>query len=170
MLSNTLDLRIPQFRNGDWLPIQFTIESAIIIHGNDVAADGSWTSLQRVTDRPDLFAPFRVHVDGVAVLDASQGFNGLQPGNSSQLEAFYLVVSARTGALSSDAHAVSGVRLECRPAASAADFVVIVVATPSSEGSDRPNLDLSPSDDALVIAVTAANPKTAVVIKKKTVV
>jgi beta-glucosidase len=48
--------------------------------------------------------------------------------------------------------------------ASAADFVVIVVATPSSEGSDRPNLDLSPSDDALVTAVTAANPKTAVVL------
>jgi hypothetical protein len=59
----------------------------------------------------------------VAVLDASQGFNGLQPGNSSQLEAFYLVVSARTGALSSDAHAVSGVRLECRPAAAKGTFV-----------------------------------------------
>lgn len=48
--------------------------------------------------------------------------------------------------------------------ATAADFVVVVVATPSSEGSDRPNLDLSQEDDALVTAVTGANAKTAVVL------
>ena len=47
--------------------------------------------------------------------------------------------------------------------AAAADVAVVFVSTPSSEGSDRPNLDLSAADDALVAAVTAAQPKTVVV-------
>jgi beta-glucosidase len=48
--------------------------------------------------------------------------------------------------------------------AAAADFVIVVVATPSSEGSDRPNLDLSLSDDALVTALVGANTMTTVVL------
>ena len=48
--------------------------------------------------------------------------------------------------------------------AAAADVAILCVSTPSSEGSDRPNLDLRASDDALVAAVTAAQPKTVVVL------
>jgi len=47
--------------------------------------------------------------------------------------------------------------------AAAADVAVLFVSTPSSEGSDRPDLDLSDADNALVAAVTAAQPRTVVV-------
>ena len=49
-------------------------------------------------------------------------------------------------------------------AAAAADAVVVCVSTPSSEGSDRPNLRLAPWDDALVEAVLGAQQKTVVVL------
>jgi beta-glucosidase len=38
------------------------------------------------------------------------------------------------------------------------------VSTPSSEGSDRPNLDLAPADDAMIVAATAAQPRAVVVL------
>lgn len=48
-------------------------------------------------------------------------------------------------------------------AARAADVAVVVVATTSEEGSDRPTLALPPWQDALVVAVAAANARTVVV-------
>jgi beta-glucosidase len=49
-------------------------------------------------------------------------------------------------------------------AAAAADVAVLCVSTPSGEGMDRADLSLSPEDDALVAAVTAAQPNTVVVL------
>ena len=48
--------------------------------------------------------------------------------------------------------------------AAAADVAVLCVSTPSSEGSDRPNLDLAADDDALIVAVLAAQLNTVVVL------
>ena len=47
-------------------------------------------------------------------------------------------------------------------AAAAADMAVVVASTPSSEGADRADLNLAPTDDALIAAVTAAQPNTVV--------
>ena len=49
-------------------------------------------------------------------------------------------------------------------AAAAADVAVVCVSTPSSEGADRPDLNLAAVDDALIAAVAAAQPRTAVVL------
>ena len=49
--------------------------------------------------------------------------------------------------------------------ARAARVAVVVVHDVESEGRDRANLDLSPSQDALVKAVAAANPRTVVVVQ-----
>ena len=49
-------------------------------------------------------------------------------------------------------------------AAAAADVAVVCVSTPSSEGADRPDLNLAAADDALIAAVAAAQPRTAVVL------
>ena len=49
--------------------------------------------------------------------------------------------------------------------AAAADLAVVVVATTSSEGSDRPTLALDQPFDALVAAVLAAQPNTVVVVR-----
>jgi len=47
--------------------------------------------------------------------------------------------------------------------AAQADVAIVVVATTSSEGSDRPNLDFPGNQDEVVYAVAAANPNTIVV-------
>jgi beta-glucosidase len=49
--------------------------------------------------------------------------------------------------------------------AAAADLAVVVVATTSSEGSDRPNLSLDAPFDDLATAVLAAQPNTVVVVR-----
>jgi beta-glucosidase len=49
-------------------------------------------------------------------------------------------------------------------AAKGADVAVVCVSTPSSEGVDRASLALSPIDDALVSALTNAQPNTVVVL------
>jgi beta-glucosidase len=49
--------------------------------------------------------------------------------------------------------------------AAAADLAVVVVATTSSEGSDRPTLSLDAPFDALAAAVLAAQPNTVVVVR-----
>jgi len=128
LLGNTLDMRTTQFRNGDWVPIQFEIENANLRHSTSVAADGSWETVQHIDGASgvDLFAPFHVWADGVMMVDASimYGLNAkaLRLSNTT-LDQFYVVVSARTGAASSDGHAISGLRVECRPAANTAAFV-----------------------------------------------
>ena len=128
LLGNTLEMRTSSFRNGDWVPIQFEIENANLRHSTSMAADGSWETVQRVEGASgvDLFAPFHVWADGVMMVDASimYGLNAkaLRLSNTT-LDQFYIVVSARTGAVSSDGHAISGLRLECRPAANTGSFV-----------------------------------------------
>ena len=49
--------------------------------------------------------------------------------------------------------------------AAAADLAVVVVATTSSEGADRPNLSLDAPYDALAAAIIAAQPNTVVVVR-----
>ena len=49
--------------------------------------------------------------------------------------------------------------------AAAADLAVVVVATTSSEGSDRPTLSLDAPFDALAAAVLAAQPNTVIVVR-----
>ena len=126
LLGNTLDMRTSSFRNGRWVPIQFEIENANVHHSTSLNPDGTWVSVQRVDDTVDLFAPFHIWVDGVMMVDASilygQHATELRRSNAS-LDAFYIVLSARTGALSSDGHAISGLKVECRPAALTATFV-----------------------------------------------
>ena len=128
LLGNTLDMRTSSFRNGDWVPIQFEIENANLRHSTSMAPDGSWETVQRVEGASgvDLFAPFHVWADGVMMVDASimYGLNAkaLRLSNTT-LDQFYVVVSARTGAVSSDGHAISGLRIECRPAALTSTFV-----------------------------------------------
>jgi len=50
-------------------------------------------------------------------------------------------------------------------AAASADVVVLMAGVVTSEGSDRPSLSLPNNQDALISAVAAANPKTALVLK-----
>jgi hypothetical protein len=50
-------------------------------------------------------------------------------------------------------------------AAASADVVIVMAGVVTSEGSDRPNLSLPNNQDALISAVAAANPKTALVLK-----
>jgi len=73
-----------------------------------------------------------------------------------------LVAPIARVAAAGDAPGAAAARMAA--AAAAADAAVLVVATPSSEGSDRPDLDLSPADAAIVAAVLAAQPKTVVVL------
>ncbi len=73
-----------------------------------------------------------------------------------------LVAAIARVATAGDAPGAAAARVAA--AAAAADAAVLVVATPSSEGSDRPNLDLSPADAAIVAAVLAAQPRTVVVL------
>ena len=126
VLSNTIGVRVPQFRSGDWVPLQFQIVNTKYFASEDMDADGSWDFVHEMPDRADMFAPFHTWVGGGLVLDPNMIYGqmaaALSAGNST-LDAFYIVVSARTGALSSDAHAVSGLRLECRPAAPTPVFV-----------------------------------------------
>ena len=126
LLGNTLDMRTSSFRNGSWMPIQFEIENANVRHSYNVNPDGTWGSVQLVDNTVDLFAPFHIWVDGVTMVDASilYGLHAteLRRSNAS-LDAFYIVVSARTGTVSSDSHAISGLKVECRPAAITGSFV-----------------------------------------------
>lgn len=46
--------------------------------------------------------------------------------------------------------------------AAAADLAIVCANTPSSEGADRVDLDLAPSDTALIAAIVAAQPRTVV--------
>jgi hypothetical protein len=115
-------------RAARWIPIQFMIQnSAFITSELKQADDGSWTWQQEsTTNGVDMFVPASVWVDGGVVLHTGM-MNSLYAAAlrdvNTSLDAFYVVVSARTGELSSDAHAISGLRLECRPAAYTGAFV-----------------------------------------------
>jgi hypothetical protein len=122
LMSNTLGFSISRFRNERWVPIQFMIQNSAFFFGDVLGADGSWISVERTNNRTELFAPSKAWVDGGLVLEDTNMMNdqnaaALKAVNTSSLDSFYVVVSARTGELSSDAHAISGLRLECRPAA-----------------------------------------------------
>ncbi|MFU8854900.1 glycoside hydrolase family 3 C-terminal domain-containing protein [Micromonospora sp. SL1-18] len=54
---------------------------------------------------------------------------------------------------------------EATAAAASADVVILMAGVVTSEGSDRPGLSLPNNQDALISAVAAANPRTALVLK-----
>ena len=124
VVSNTLGVRTTQFRNGDWVPIQMMIQNINFFYEMHMSFSAGWI-VERLTNGPNLFAPMMTWVDGVMVLSGSITFGsetiasafGNRAANAS-MDAFYVVVSGRTGTVSSDAHAVSDLRLECRPMSS----------------------------------------------------
>jgi hypothetical protein len=92
VVGATLEMSTRAFRRGAWLPLQFQLARIA----------GTWCAQT-------------IFLDGLNVLDGYRV--GLTPqqmaaGNIT-MDALYLVASARTGAASSDAHALSGLRVEC---------------------------------------------------------
>jgi hypothetical protein len=126
VLCSTLEMSTAAFRRNNWTAVQFAVDNPAVQHyvgySKDPALLGSLAE-----DDPDaaaaraavmpLWAPVGVYVDGDELLDPralmSARASELRATNAT-LDAFYVVVSARTGDTSSDAHAVSAVHVECR--------------------------------------------------------
>ena len=109
VLSATLDMRVSTFRAAAWVPLQFVLgHSAVYLNpaDGDAVASAAW-------------APFYIFLNGTDSLHMASGSFRLLSGadasasGDAALSAFYVVASARTSGHASDAHAVSGLRLEC---------------------------------------------------------
>ena len=103
VMCSTLDMSTAGFRKGEWLPVQFDLLSTRAMGTSNLGA-------------PEAFLIWRVYVNGTQILEPSALANNYLPQTSASgltLESFYLTVSARTGDLPGDRHAVSGVRVEC---------------------------------------------------------
>jgi hypothetical protein len=93
VLGATLEMSTHAFRRGAWLPLQFWL------------ARFSWST---------LWCPASIVLDGLNVLEGCRmGLTTPQQEPNVTLDALFLVAAARTGAASSDAHALSGLRVEC---------------------------------------------------------
>ena len=141
----------------------------------DVAADGAFarTTAEQGTvllknDR-NLLPLDASAVHSVAVIGtyADQALTG--GGGSSQVLPYYSVspVQGIKNRLGSGATVTTGDGSDLRQAAtlaSDADVAIVVVNDTEKEGQDRPNINLPGKQDQLVATVTAANPRTVVVL------
>jgi hypothetical protein len=116
VLVSTLETSTAAFRNGDWVAVQVEFinplsaqrgersgvqEAYAVEHSSSLGGDAPYT----------LRA---VYVNGDEMLTLASTWSRLVSSNLS-LSAFYFVISARTGNAASDAHAVSGIHVECVP-------------------------------------------------------
>ena len=103
VLCSSLDMSTASYRKGEWLPVQIQMQRT-----------STW-----IYDSADSFAVLNVYVNGTETLNPFFLQNIYYPrirAANISLESFYIVVSARTGGISSDRHAVSGVHVEhCPP-------------------------------------------------------
>ena len=102
VLSSSLDLSTTTFRSGAWIPL------AIELYDNTLWIDHGTSE----------FVVTHVFVNGSDVLDPYMMLISEEPrirAANLSLQSFYVVVSARTGGIGSDRHAVSGLRVERCP-------------------------------------------------------
>ena len=106
VVGSTLEQGTSSFRQSGWVPVQVVVATALFRSG----------AAELAAQSQSLFVPRLIFVNGTTVI-SSDGVLGLHSAElqavNATLEAMYLVVSARTGAGGGDAHAVSGVRVEC---------------------------------------------------------
>jgi hypothetical protein len=115
VLSSTLEMGTSGFRRGTWTAVQFGIKDPLVHVSDDFSTDqvnfADLGDAEAVPDKRLRYAPWLVWLDGNQLLDSS-GLPARLLRNAS-LSEFYFVVSARTGGAALDAHAASGLRLEC---------------------------------------------------------
>jgi hypothetical protein len=113
VLSSTLEQGTTRFRRGEWTAVQFGIKNPLV-HMDFTTGQVQLSDSDAEPGQDDgllRYAPWRVWVDGSALLDPSGLPINLM--RNATLSEFYIVVSARTGGAALDAHAVSGMHLEC---------------------------------------------------------
>jgi hypothetical protein len=125
VLCSTLEMSTVTLRRNNWTAVQFMVDdsnknrySGYTSGGEDRRDTDVVTSAQQQAAAV-LWAPVHVYVGGDELLDTRGALmaahaSQLRATNSSLSDAFYIVVSARTGETSSDVHAVSAVHVECR--------------------------------------------------------
>jgi hypothetical protein len=113
VVSSTLEMGTAAFRRGAWTAVQFLIKDPsvrVVNHATgEVQLPGQ--AADALPAERLRYAPWLVWLDGSLLLDSS-----LLPSaqrNATTLRDFYVVVSARTGGTALDAHAISGLRLDC---------------------------------------------------------
>ena len=109
VLSATLDMRVDGFRSAAWVPLQFVVGNSF----SSAFPDGFFPSGWGGQAAASVWAPYLAHLNGTELLCTGTGDVARDDRNTTALSAFYVVASARTSERASDAHAVSGLRLEC---------------------------------------------------------
>ena len=102
VLSSSLDLSTAAYRTGAWIPVQIQLLDS-----------STWNY-----DSAKEFSIWSVYVNGSEVLSSYALLNSYESrihAANISLQSFYVVVSARTGSIGSDRHAVSGVRVDRCP-------------------------------------------------------
>ena len=110
-VGSTLSMSTAAFRTGAWIPVQLDVHDVKVPREPGVTPDPSSQNASAT------YSIGRTWVDGVEVMDSialRSNWPQLRAANIS-LESFYIVVSARTGAIGGDRHAVSGVRVQHCP-------------------------------------------------------
>ncbi len=108
-------------------------------------------------------------VRSIAVIGAGVKTAYTGGGGSSHVIPFYTVspvqgITARAGAGVNVTVDDGAVTARAAATAAAADVAVVIVGDVAKEGADRPSMDLPGNQNALIGAVVAANPRTAVVL------
>jgi hypothetical protein len=116
VLCSTLEMGTSAFRRApNWVTVQFEVFNALYKRYSLAQMAVTSTLLDGDDNALPLFIPLRVRVDGHELLDPSALMRAQLRGKNATLPSFYVVVAAGTGAAALDAHAVSGLRFECRP-------------------------------------------------------
>ena len=110
VLSATLDMRVDGFRSAAWVPLQYVVGNS----ATSAFPDGFFPAGWGGQAAGSIWAPYLTHLNGTEMLRTGAGdVTRDDDHNAAALSAFYVVASARTSERASDAHAVSGLRLEC---------------------------------------------------------
>lgn len=125
LFASTLEQSTSLFRRSDWVPLQALLWP--ITTQSVAQVDASGTALRMMsTDDPRVYAPLVAFIDGTVQLDTFvrpvDMLRAIHDANRS-LDAFYVVVSARSGTAAADAHAVGGIRLVCNAGLEGADVL-----------------------------------------------
>jgi hypothetical protein len=116
VLVSTLETSTATFRNGDWVTVQVELINPLSAQrGEESGVQEAYAVAVEHSSSLGGDAPYTlraVYVNGDEMLNLASTWSRLVSSNLS-LSAFYFVISARTGNAASDAHAVSGIHVEC---------------------------------------------------------